>query len=1231
MPREARERVRQAAARAADGFPPIEGYRFLRKLGEGGMGAVYLAEELTLGRRVAIKVVSAKLAQDAAARARFLREARAMATAEHPHLVRIYSFGESAGVVYIVMEYVEGDDLGERLRRLGRLPIEEALLITRQIAEALEAAAEKGIIHRDIKPGNVLIDARDHVRVADFGLAKPIATSEDEIPLTQTGLIVGTPHYLSPEQARGEKVDFRSDIYSLGILLYEMLAGAPPFRGATPVAVVAQHLNSPPPPLHESRTETPSGVVRLVEQMLEKDPGRRPQSYAALRKAIEESTAPPARWTSGSPYRGLAAFDFEHAAIFFGRTRAVEDVLNALRAQAASGRAFVLVLGMSGSGKSSLLRAGVLPRLIRPGTVEGVRLWRRAILRPADASGDLFDGLASALMRPEALPELGADGTTARELGRLLRESPRTAAPLIKGGLSQAAAEVRRADGLGEQPDVRLVLVIDQMEELFTLERIAAEERSGFIDALSGLARSGRVWVLATLRSDFYARCEELRELMALKEGGGQYHLLPPAPAEVAQMIRQPARAAGLRFEQDAATQVGLDEVLRDAAAGQVGNLPLLEFALEELYRQRTAEDVLTFAAHRSIGGVEGALTQRAETVFASLSPGVQATLPDVFAALVRVGSGEEETFNRRYASLDAFVSPGIRALVDAFIDSRLFVADRGDDGRAVVSIAHEAMLHSWPRLRQWLQENRELLRVRGRVAMAAALWVEKGRRGDLLLAEGKALGEALPLLGMRGIDLSAEERDFIVASEGRARQRRRARRLLNLNNVILLIGAAALMSLYLWKVVPLFASIAAGLNWELPLATRLAISASNWVVRLAPLLLLVAAILYRFRGRIRVPELVYSGMALAIVTAVGLFGIMLGLVALLFQAAEWVPWFRSGTMTALTTRAAYGLGLGDYAGAVQRLRLHHEWLGGSSEHLAYSAFLLGEAHLGLGDDDRARDFYQEALVRARSVTSSSNAPEVALLQDLAPKRLLTLEAELPRLGIRGLDAHGGALVAALNRGTPAFRAGLRKGDVIQRIDGVPVPDRSALVAELRRRSVGQEVRLDVSRAGRSLGFGVRLEKAADLFAAGCQQAYLEDCASLGTVYERGEGVPVDLPRAADLYRRACDGGEHSGCVSLALIYERGRGVAVDATRAAALDRKSCEAGDVWGCNNLGALHAKGTGVAKDEPRAGEMFRKACVAGLPEACANERLWADRAFGGDPNAQFLGGTSRPYTR
>ena len=259
------------------------------------MGAVYLAEDSTLGRKVAIKVVSSRVAADAQSRSRFLREARTLATIEHPHVVRVYSFGENEGNAYLVMEYVEGETLADRIAKAGKMPLAEALRITRQIVDALEAAWEKRIIHRDIKPSNILMDRRNQVRVADFGLAKPMHLDRIDSSLTQSGYMLGTPHYVSPEQAQGKEVDFRTDIYSCGIMLYQMLTGERPFEGTTPVAIVARHLHDPIPSLREKRPDVPLSVERLIEWMTEKEPEKRPPSHVKLLEALDAVMTSPGR------------------------------------------------------------------------------------------------------------------------------------------------------------------------------------------------------------------------------------------------------------------------------------------------------------------------------------------------------------------------------------------------------------------------------------------------------------------------------------------------------------------------------------------------------------------------------------------------------------------------------------------------------------------------------------------------------------------------------------------------------------------------------------------------------------------------------------------------------------------------------------------------------------------------------------------------------------------------
>ncbi len=499
-------------------------------------------------------------------------------------------------------------------------------------------------------------------------------------------------------------------------------------------------------------------------------------------------------WRRGSPFRGLATFDVEHAAIFFGRTRAVAAVVQALRRQAADGRAFVLVVGMSGGGKSSLVRAGVLPMLMRPGVIEGVGLWRRAIFRPSDLAGDLFAGLAAALLRPEALPELDPERSGLPVLAGHLRDEPQTAAGRISRALEQVAGQAKTADEEAELPEVRLVLVVDQLEELFTLDGVSVEHRRQLMAGLDALASTGRVWVLATLRSDFYPRCGELETLTELKEGAGHFDLRAPTPTEIGQMIRLPARAAGLRFEEDAEGK-GLDDVLQDATAADPQALPLLEFTLEELYQRRDPSGLLTHAAYREIGGLEGSLAKRAEEVFGRLPAGAQQALPAVLRHLVSVGSERDDLAHRKGAALEALTtSPESEALVEAFVDARLFVAELAGGGSSVVSPAHEALLRHWPRLAAWLEDDREMLRAQARLRTAASRWEREGRTPDFLLQVGKPLVEAEDLATRRGRDLSDLELAFVRESGARRARGRRLRRAVTaaLAALALVAGATA-------------------------------------------------------------------------------------------------------------------------------------------------------------------------------------------------------------------------------------------------------------------------------------------------------------------------------------------------------------------------------------------------------------------------------------------------------
>lgn len=272
-------------------------YRILEKLGSGGMGVVYKCEEEILRRLVALKVIRAKYALDEHYRRRFEREARAVAAISHPSLVHIYGFGEfeQAGISrpYLAMEYVDGPSLETLLARRGKLSAGEAVRFARDAATGLREAFRHGVVHRDVKPSNLLLSPSGSVKVVDFGLAKEL---RGEGPTTEDGVVLGTPHYISPEQGRGRAVDHRSDIYSLGATLYHMLAGRPPFEGESHVAVIVAHVNDEPPSLAALGRDVPETVARVVSKMLRKDPAERYPHYDALLEdleALEAGRAPP--------------------------------------------------------------------------------------------------------------------------------------------------------------------------------------------------------------------------------------------------------------------------------------------------------------------------------------------------------------------------------------------------------------------------------------------------------------------------------------------------------------------------------------------------------------------------------------------------------------------------------------------------------------------------------------------------------------------------------------------------------------------------------------------------------------------------------------------------------------------------------------------------------------------------------------------------------------------------
>jgi eukaryotic-like serine/threonine-protein kinase len=267
-------------------------YRLIRRIGKGGMGIVYEAEHVGLDKRVAVKFLIDRFAEDPEVIERFHREARTASRIGHENIIDVTDVGQGDDVrPYIVMELLDGDDLGRVLQDSGPMPAVRAVHVIRQILRGLEAAHAKGIVHRDMKPENVFLiergGDRDFVKIMDFGISKVIAANDSKVRLTQTGAVIGTPIYMAPEQALANgEVDHRADLYAVGVMLFELLAGRPPFIATNYLGLVTQHLNTPPPNLAQFRPDLGPGVVATVMRALEKDPEQRFRSASEMARAL---------------------------------------------------------------------------------------------------------------------------------------------------------------------------------------------------------------------------------------------------------------------------------------------------------------------------------------------------------------------------------------------------------------------------------------------------------------------------------------------------------------------------------------------------------------------------------------------------------------------------------------------------------------------------------------------------------------------------------------------------------------------------------------------------------------------------------------------------------------------------------------------------------------------------------------------------------------------------------
>ena len=844
----------------------LKAYQLLERIGSGGFGAVYRAYQSTIGREVAVKVILPRFANQPDFIRRFEAEAQLVARLEHLHIVPLYDYWREPDGAYLVMRWLRG---GSAKAALDRNPfgLESAALLLDQVGAALSMAHAADVIHRDLKPSNILLDEEGNAYLADFGIAADLRQKAGKA--AADGSPVGTPRYIAPEQVRGEQPTPRTDIYSLGVTLYELLAGAYPFPGLNPVELLYKQLNDPLPELTVVAEEVRPEVNAVIQQATAKDPRQRyddalsvaeafrkaarlkereaaemlemltPREQDVLRligagltnrqiaqelyiehstvrwyirqiygkldvrsrrqaikraREIEWAEAPetPAETDSGTgisvalpaptnPFKGLRAFAPADRDQFFGRKRVLNRLLETLalppaaRAHSAppgTGR-FLAIVGPSGSGKSSLARAGLIPAL-REGRLPDSERWFIVELTPGVHP---LDELEVALMR-----------VAADQAGNLREQLERDA-----GGLLRAAELILPRD------ESELVLVVDQFEELFSLVE-EEQERAFFLDLLATAVTSprSRIRVVLTLRADYYDRPLQYAEFGGLVRRQMET-LLPLNAEELEQAIVRPAEGVGVTYEP------GLVATIIDDVLYQPGALPLLQYALTELFEERD-ERTLKHEAYTAIGGATGALATRAEELYLEQNENGREMIRQLFLRLVSVGRADENpTDTRRRVPQTELLALSaeedlLEEMVDLFAAYRLLTLDHDPASRRpTVEVAHEALLREWGRLREWLNESRAEIRLQQQLARAAGEWEHAGRDAGFLIPGGTRLEQYETWRRTTELALTPQEVAYLEASleaeeERQAHEARQARTRLNLRRALIGVLSLGLM-----------------------------------------------------------------------------------------------------------------------------------------------------------------------------------------------------------------------------------------------------------------------------------------------------------------------------------------------------------------------------------------------------------------------------------------------------
>ncbi len=798
-------------------LPPghaIGQYEIIRLLGRGGMGEVYLARDLRLGRLVAVKRLSTP---GAGFIERFLREARTTARCTHENIVVIHEVGEQDDRPYMVLEYLEGQTLREWMREHAvaagehaPVPPGRAVELMLPVVRALAYAHERGIVHRDLKPENVMLTRSGTIKVLDFGIAKLLSGSRNDgeggsgmldgsVDITsgsvsgpgavRSSAIIGTLPYMSPEQMNQGVLDHRSDLWTVGIMLFELVTGQHPMPTCSMRELLGiADADEPMPGVGEVMPGAEIGpLAGIIDRCLLKHPQHRTPSARALLAELE-ALAPGRRSVlmgdDGNPFAGLAAFQEADADRFFGRDRDIDQVVTELRS-----RPLVAVVGPSGAGKSSLVRAGVIPALKRSG--EG---WDAHVVRPGreplaalaallgaitqghgsssdDASETLDGSAASAVLDPLAERTIGQG---IEQLIERLRAEPGYLGVRLR---DRATRKLRR-----------IVVFVDQLEELYTLGALP-DERAAFLACLAAVAddATSPLRVILSMRSDFLDRLTEDRRLGAEVTRG--LVLLPSMDRDgMRQALQQPLEAAEYRFESPA-----LVNRMVEALTATPGALPLLQFTAARLWELRdTGRRLLTEASYEQLGGVAGALATHADAVLAGMSSARHALAR---AVLERLVTPERTRALVSMTELRALhLDPDtVDDVLQHLVAMRLLVVERAAEGAdQTVELVHESLIDRWPTLARWLAENQDDVAFLARLRGAAQEWQKRDRDEGLLWRGAPAREAQLWYAHYRGA-LARREQDYLDAVFGLdTRTTRRRRRLVAGAILLVLLVASA-------------------------------------------------------------------------------------------------------------------------------------------------------------------------------------------------------------------------------------------------------------------------------------------------------------------------------------------------------------------------------------------------------------------------------------------------------